>query len=93
MRILDRVPVGVSCQNLGPVRSRDGAGCANLGHNYIGQKKTLLYNLQQQARGRGANVLILNDEGIHTESFAGCPNFGLVAEAELYRCDFSLSGR
>lgn len=88
VRLLARVPVGVSCQALGTVSARDGTGCANVGRNRVGREDILTYNLKQQARSRGANVLIIPD-GFRHDSFEGCSDYGLVAEAELYTCDFS----
>lgn len=90
VRMLDRVPVGITCHSLGVISVRDGAGCANVGRNRVGREDILNYNLKQQARHRGANVVIVRD-GIREDSFSGCPSYGLVAEAELYTCDFSAS--
>ncbi len=90
VRVLERLPSGISCEKIEHVRLRDGTGCGYMGGSRQAQRDTLFYNLRQQARKRQANVVILDGEP-QFDSWEGCPSNGLVAEANLYRCDFNVS--
>ncbi|MEZ0369468.1 MAG: hypothetical protein ACAI44_10315 [Candidatus Sericytochromatia bacterium] len=87
VRLLERLPTGVSCQRVDQVSLREGTGCGNMGGSKPAQSETLYYNLRQQARQRQANVVIL-DGPPRNDSYEGCPSSGLIAEASLYRCAF-----
>lgn len=88
VRLLDRLPSGISCQSLEQVRLREGTGCSNMGRTKPAQPEILYYNLRQQAQRRQANVVILMGPPSE-DSWEGCPSNGLVVEAKLYRCAFA----
>lgn len=90
VRVLERLPSGIACEKIEHVSLRDGSGCGYMGGSRQAQRETLFYNLKQQARKRQANVVVLDGEP-QPETWEGCPSNGLVAEANLYRCDFSVS--
>lgn len=92
VRVLTQLPQGLQCTRLEQVSLRDGTGCANIGTYRQGQIESLNYNLEQQARRRGANLVVMPMPP-QEESREGCPQSGLVAEATLYRCDFALNTR
>ncbi|MGV3525545.1 MAG: hypothetical protein ACO1RX_15050 [Candidatus Sericytochromatia bacterium] len=92
VRVLAQLPQGVQCTHLEHVSLRDGTGCANIGRYRQGQIESLNYNLEQQARRRGANLVVMPAPP-QEESREGCPQSGLVVEASLYRCDFALDTR
>lgn len=88
VRVLRRMPHGVSCTFVEHIRLRDGVGCGYNGGAAQGQEVTLMMNLRQQARKRRANMVRITQEA-QPESWKGCPRYGLVLEADLYDCAFA----
>ncbi len=86
VQVASVLPSGVSCRLIDTIETLDGAECANLGRNRVGQEQILRYNLTQKARKRGANLMI--PEAPFSQSWEGCPGFGLSMRAQIYDCDF-----
>lgn len=87
VRMLSQLPAGIQCQMLDQVTLREGVGCGNMGGSKPAVPEFLYYNLRQQARRASANVVVMRQPP-RNESVEGCPSTGLVAEAELYHCNF-----